>query len=357
MLRREGMTMRRRWTTLIAALALPLAACGGDSGGSPPPTATPSPSPTPVPTPTPIASPTPTPVSPYPVGLSQGAIQVDGVQRSFLVYQPAATSRPRAIVLVLHGGTGSGQQAATLAISPQAVFRTVADREGFLVVFPNGLDNNWNDCRGDAPALRNTGDDVAFFDALLARLDGELGLSARQHFLSGTSNGAMMSMRYAIERPARVAAIAVSSGSLAAVPKAGACAAGPVTPVPILLTHGTLDPLVRYAGGCVAEPLTTGCSQGSVIGAEATRDRWRTANGVSTTAAAIATVDPTPDDGGPAVQHRYLGTTPVEWWRLDGAGHSPPSRTVFLARDTAGTQNRDVEFAEIAWTFFAAHLP
>jgi hypothetical protein len=43
---------------------------------------------------------------------------------------------------------------------------------------------------------------------------------------------------------------------------------------------------------------------------------------------------------------------------LDGAGHSPPSRTVLVAPSTvSGIQNRDIEFAEVAWAFFAARLP
>lgn len=342
--------MRNCWSlSLLTLLLLLVSACGG--GGSPPPTGG-----TPTPTPTPTATATPVP---YPSGLSSASLSVGGVTRTFLVYVPAgltATANVRAVVTVLHGGTGSGTQASTLAISPQAVFRTVADRERFIVVFPDGLDNNWNDCRGDAPALRNTGDDVAFFDALFARLQGELGLTARQMFLSGTSNGAMMSMRYAIERPDRIGAIAISSGNLAASPKLGACAAGPTTRVPILLTHGTDDPLMPYAGGCVAQPLAPGCTQGTVIGAEATRDRWLSANGLTGATPAKTTVEVTSDDGGPAERYVYSGTAPVEWWKLVGAGHSPPSRSVFLDRNTAGTQNRDIEFAEVAWTFFAARL-
>lgn len=54
----------------------------------------------------------------------------------------------------------------------------------------------------------------------------------------------------------------------------------------------------------------------------------------------------------------YDGTAPVAWWRLDGAGHPPPSLAVPVATTmAAGAQNRDVEFAELAWAFFAARLP
>lgn len=284
-------------------------------------------------------------------------MMVGGVARQFLVHAPAAGTRVRAIVVVLHGGSGSGAQASNFAISPQAVFRRIADREGVVAVFPTALSSNWNDCRGDAPGITGTGDDVAFFDALLARLGGDYALDSTRMFMTGTSNGAMMSMRYAYERPERIGAIATSSGNLPAVPKAGVCTTGPSRATPILMSHGTTDPLVLYGGGCVAQPIFGDCRQGTVIGAEATRDRWLQINSRVGVVPTVSQTEVTPDDGGPAVRHVYSGATPVEWWRLDGAGHSPPSTSVFLDRGNSGIQNRDVEFAEIAWSFFAARLP
>ena len=47
----------------------------------------------------------------------------------------------------------------------------------------------------------------------------------------------------------------------------------------------------------------------------------------------------------------------MQWWTLDGAGHTVSSRTVLVPTNpTTGTQNRDIEFAEVAWAFFAARL-
>lgn len=331
----------------LAALTLAICACGGGGTGTAPPVAVTPPPP----------SPPPTSAIPYPTGFSDARITVDAVERSFLVYVPPALTQARAVILVLHGGGGSGAQSANLFANPQAVFRTIADREGLVAVYPNGLSNNWNDCRGDAPGIAGAGDDVAFFDALITRLQGELKLDARRVFMSGNSNGAMMSMRYALERSDRVAAIAVSSGNLAATPKPGRCTTGPATPVPILLTHGALDPIVPYDGGCVAVTITIPCTQGNVISAEATRDRWRTFNGLASTNPVVTRFEVNLQDGGAAVQSRYIGPVPVDWWRLEGAGHTPPSRTIFLDSAVVGIQNRDVEFAEIAWSFFAARLP
>ena len=62
-------------------------------------------------------------------------------------------------------------------------------------------------------------------------------------------------------------------------------------------------------------------------------------------------------DGGEAVRSSYPGPFPTDWWRLEGAGHSTPSLSVFLNVPDAGLQNRDVEFAEAAYAFFRARLP
>jgi poly(3-hydroxybutyrate) depolymerase len=94
-----------------------------------------------------------------------------------------------------------------------------------------------------------------------------------------------------------------------------------------------------------------------VISAEATRDRWLRGNGLAGVPPRQAVIDPDPTDAGPAVRFDYVGAAPVQWWRLDGAGHTVASRTVRVeANAQSGIQSRDVEFAEIAWAFFAARL-
>jgi poly(3-hydroxybutyrate) depolymerase len=96
---------------------------------------------------------------------------------------------------------------------------------------------------------------------------------------------------------------------------------------------------------------------GRVISAEATRDAYLARNGLSSTYTSTETVEVDAADPGTAERFVYAGAAPVEWWRLNGAGHPPPSRSVLVATTSAsGAQNRDIEFAEVAWAFFAARL-
>lgn len=300
--------------------------------------------------------------SPYPTGLSDQSITVSGTARQYRVYVPESLyGAPKAVVLVLHGGGGTGSNVAEAGTNPLAAFRDVADREGFVVVYPAGLPARdgrpgWNDCRSD-DKVSSGADDVAFLAALIERVLSQYGLSSDRVFMAGGSNGAMMTHAFAISRPELLAGAATSSGSLAANPKSGPCEKGPASPLPILIVHGTGDTQMPYSGGCVAN-LGGSCNRGRVIAAEATRDRWLQANGLAGIVPDQEVVERDSGDAGPANRFDYPGPVPLRWWRLDGAGHTVASRSVPLASNRlTGIQNRDVEFAEIAWEFFRERLP
>ena len=101
------------------------------------------------------------------------SVRVNGVERAYLTYIPSSYRRgqPAPLIFVFHGGGG---RAGTIA--PHTGFDRVAEREGFLVVYPDGLDRRWNDGRGYAA----TSDDVGFVRALLVSLQRELSVDPRR---------------------------------------------------------------------------------------------------------------------------------------------------------------------------------
>lgn len=296
-----------------------------------------------------------------PTGLSDQSITISGAARQYRVHVPTSlTGAPKAVVIVLHGGGGTGLNVSEAGTNPLAAFRNVADREGFVVIYPAGLPARdgrpgWNDCRSD-DRLSSGADDVAFLAALVERVRSQYRLTSDRIFMAGGSNGAMMTHAFAISRPELLAGAATSSGSLAANPKSGPCAKGPVSPLPMLIVHGTGDTQMPYSGGCVAN-LGGGCNRGRVMGAEATRDRWLQVNGLAGVVPNQEVVERDSSDAGPATRFDYPGRVPLRWWRLEGAGHTVASRSVPIESNRlTGTQNRDVEFAEIAWEFFKERL-
>jgi polyhydroxybutyrate depolymerase len=302
------------------------------------------------------------PARPFPEGLSEHTLTVGDVARQFRVHVPAGLGTPRALVLVLHGGGGEGMGVSELGEHALSVFRTVADREGFVVVYPGGLPSRdamgrvgWVDCRADN-TVASDADDAGFLAALIEQLRAAWGLTSDRVFMAGGSNGAQMTHAFAFQHPSSVGAIATFAGSLPETPLPGACSDGPGQPVPVLLLHGTADTQMPWGGGCVAN-LGGACNRGRVVSAEATRDRWLAINGLSGVTPVASVVEVSADDGGAAHGFEYAGAHPVAWWRLEAAGHTVASQAVPIAPNPApGIQNRDLEFAEVAWAFFAARL-
>src|SRR5579863_10672676 len=99
-------------------------------------------------------------------------LEFDGRTRTYLVHVPAKydPSRPTPVVLAVHGG---GTNAKTMVRF--CGMNETADREGFLVVYPNGTGRNpnlltWNAGNCCAYAMRENVDDVGFVRALLNEL-------------------------------------------------------------------------------------------------------------------------------------------------------------------------------------------
>jgi polyhydroxybutyrate depolymerase len=293
---------------------------------------------------------------PYPDGLSTQTIQVNNQARKYLVYRPTGLNKPVAVVMVLHGGGGAGLDVAQPGVHPLSVFRNVADTAKILVVYPEGSPDSqgnpgWNDCRNDDQSGAQ-GDDLSFLQQLMARLSQEMGLTAKNIYLTGTSNGALMTFSYAFNFPSTIKAIAVSSGNLPLNPAPGACTNGSSVPLPILITHGTLDPAMPSDGGCVAN-LGGACNRGRVVSQTATLNYWLQRNNLTNVTPTSTTFNVNNNDAGNVVKRVYEGTNPLVYYVLNDAGHAVPSLTVFSATTSAsGAQNRDIEYATEAWKFF-----
>jgi polyhydroxybutyrate depolymerase len=176
-------------------------------------------------------------------GTHERSVVVDGRTRTYRVHVPAAAlGRAAPVVLVLHGGGGDGDR-----IEASTRFTALADREGFVVVYPDGTGRTrlltWNAGSCCGYARDNDVDDVAFLAGVLDAVAGEFGVDRDRVFATGLSNGAMLAYRLACERADLVAAIAPVAGALTVDP------CEPSRPVSALIVHGTGDPNVPYQGG------------------------------------------------------------------------------------------------------------
>jgi polyhydroxybutyrate depolymerase len=160
-------------------------------------------------------------------------IQVDGRERTFRVYTPPGIGDHAALVVMMHGGFGSGTQAQRAY-----GWDALADREGFIVAYPDGLNRAWNvggGCCGQ-PGRTNV-NDVAFLEQMVA---GVKGIDPERVYATGMSNGAMMSYRLGCDSKV-FAAIGPVAGTLL-----GECSAP--APIPVIHVHGLKDTNVRFDG-------------------------------------------------------------------------------------------------------------
>src|SRR3954453_21116917 len=181
-------------------------------------------------------------------GTTAHSITVDGRERAYTLHLPPAVATGTALplVLVFHGGGGEGKQMPALT-----GMNAIADREGFVTAYPDGIDRNWNDGRySQAIATQRFNlDDVGFVSMLIDELAATLPIGRSRVFATGISNGGMFSQRLGCELADKGAAIAPVAGSLPGVLAPG-CA--PSRPMPVLMIHGDTDPLVPWNGGPVA---------------------------------------------------------------------------------------------------------
>jgi polyhydroxybutyrate depolymerase len=157
------------------------------------------------------------------------------------VHRPSTIDRddPTSLVVVLHGGFGTGAQArASLGWDAEA------DAERFVVAYPDGIDRSWNAGTCCGRAQRDHVDDVRFLGAVIDRVTKAEGVNPDLVYVTGISNGGMMAYRLACELPGKVAAIGPVAATMTV-----ACDDPAPTPTSILHIHGLDDRNVPFAGG------------------------------------------------------------------------------------------------------------
>jgi len=273
-----------------------------------------------------------------PAATERQTITWDGQSRTYLLHRPAALAPGRRppLVIVLHGASVSAEQTERYYH-----WDPLADANGFVVAYPQGINNAWNagSCCGDGP-VRGT-DDIGFITAVMTDASERVAADPLRHYLTGVSNGAMMTLRYQCERPSQLAAIGSVAGTFTSP-------CDPPPPVPFIAIHGLDDQVVTFA-----QSSNTAESGPKIrLPAMETVARFLTADGCH---------DPVTRSAGPV----HTQTAPcgpgldVEAITIDGAGHQWPGARLDAARRAVdGPRNQPSEAIDATaelWAFFAAH--
>lgn len=272
-------------------------------------------------------------------------------QRYWQEFVPARGAEGAPVVMVLHGGGQSMRRIFDRPAGGSARWAGIAAREDILLVAPNGVAlrsgdtagnrQSWNDF--DQRATTDV-DDVGFLTALVDRVISEHGADRSRVYITGASNGGMMTFRMLLERPDLFAAAAAFISSLP-----DASLRPPARPTPILIVNGTEDRLVPWGGGALAR------NRGVVRSTAETVRFFREANGVRAESTVTQLPPAVPPDGCRLILERWDGDAPVALLTMEGGGHEIPDPDTperpRMAQRILGPACRGVAGAELAWDF------
>lgn len=178
-----------------------------------------------------------------------GSMTVDGRLRTYLLnlppgYYESDTTLP--LVIGLHGTGGSAEQ-----FERDYGFTHKANHAGFIIVCPEGVRSTgilglrtWNAGTCCDFAWEQGVDDLKYIRTLLDQLVAGYKINPKKVYVTGMSNGGMLTYRLAHEMADRIAAVATVSATM--VLPAPLVAS---RPLPVLHIHSIQDTKVPYTGG------------------------------------------------------------------------------------------------------------
>lgn len=270
--------------------------------------------------------------------------------RTYQVHIPAGydDSESWPLLVVLHG---SYQNIDDIKYITE--FSTLADKQGFFALYPLAYEDSWNDGRAvqGIPAFDLNVDDVAFIRTALDRVIGSYKIDASRVYITGMSNGAMMTQRAVMAMPEKFAAFATVAGNM---PQNLLSLYDPALAVPAMIIHGTDDPIVPYAGGV----LNPSWPMGVVLSIPNTVAYWVENNGAGTTPTEVQLPNKEVVDKTTVFCDTYApgeAGAEVVFYRVEKGGHSWPGSSELLAIVTDGLISQDFDASSTIWNFCKTH--
>jgi len=261
------------------------------------------------------------------------------VKRKYIVYTPssyaAQPQRQFPVVLNFHG--------AGMIMREQMLYTQMnrtAERENFIVVYPQGIRQDWNVGFERAPS--EGPDDIGFTAAMLAKLQQDFRIDARRVYATGLSRGGFFSLRLAAELPQLFAAVAAVG---ATTPHWLAAQAAPRGKVGVLHLHGTADQVVASTG-----------KADSYLPVNASYQYWIKSNGIAGAAMTERSVDPDQHDGtSVSFTEQSQDGVSVAMVTVRNGGHTWPGADAFNVGLPLGKTSRDIDANGVIWDFLRKH--
>jgi polyhydroxybutyrate depolymerase len=281
----------------------------------------------------------------------------DGIARYFDVFVSKNWKKKSELVIQLHGGTQSKDKLYDDNGGGSKYWKDLAEKENFLLIVPNGTNSetgkttgdklNWNDCR--VHPNDNNADDVGFISKIIDWSIANYSINAKKVYITGVSNGGLMSYRLALEIPQKITAIAAFNANFY---KESECKNTNI-PIPVMIVNGTKDKFMPFDGG------KTKFRNEDALSSKETVNFWIKNNHLDDRNVVVTSVFDTNKDDKSTIQSFFYkdsnDNNAVLYCIVNGAGHTMPGKKYVLSRfiqRLVGRQNQDIEGAEMAWEFF-----
>ena len=156
-------------------------------------------------------------------------ITSEGQKREYLQYAPSGLGSKRPLIISCHGMNQSAKYQWDMLKDA----KTLADKEKFVIVLPEGINNGW-DISGDR--------DINLIKDLIAQMKKDFDIDENRVYLSGFSMGGMLTYHAMNKIPDVIAAFAPISG----YPMWGFTYTGKRA-IPVIHHHGTGDDVCVYS--------------------------------------------------------------------------------------------------------------
>ncbi len=284
-----------------------------------------------------------------PPGPQEVFITHDHQSRRTIFYIPKRLKKKRrSLVICLHGGGGTPEQ---FIRHTRRSFNKLADRNNFIVTYPEALNKFWNDGREDSVSLSHYDkvDDIGFLSKVMDYAIDSFRVDPDRIFVTGMSNGGLMSFRLACELSTKVKAIAPVAASMA-LDQLVQCSAD--TAVSVMMINGTRDPVVPYEGGQIT---VFGQERGSVLPVEEAIDFWIRENGCKGKMSKrdIHNVDMLDETRSEKfIYTNCRNNAKVVLIKIYNGGHTWPGARQSLPQKIVGKTAKDFNASNEIWKFF-----
>ena len=288
----------------------------------------------------------------FDAGLHDLSIEHNGRERSCLVYIPeiaaAQAHLKRPVIFMLHGGVGDPDRSRVLT---NYGFESIADSEDAIIVYPAGIEKQWNDDRSGIEHITDEEniDDVGFLERLANFTIEHYNVNAEHVFITGFSNGGMMTMRMS-----RESSVFKSFAPVGASMPTEMQTMSLTYSVPMLFIFGNTDPRMPYDGGPLNVP---GPYAGTIAAFEDTLSWYATQNTLPGTYVETALPDADPTDGTTSIRREYDNYSNQDALSaiiIDGGGHTWPQGGT--SGPGAGAMAMDFNACDTIWAFFLDYM-